>query len=47
VGFGEWNGLGPFERVTKVFLEVFGRDRVGISEAGFRRAAIDPGWPPA
>jgi DNA repair photolyase len=45
-GFGAWNTLEPFERVRKIFEEVLGCERVGISESGFRRAAIDPAWPP-
>ncbi len=34
----DWNALNKFEEITKIFKDVLGEDRLGISKEGFARS---------
>ena len=38
-GYGEWNSLDRFYNVVRIFQEIMGKDRVGVSKEGFNRSA--------
>ncbi len=41
-GYAEWTSLDRFEEVVRIFRDVLGRDRVGVSREGFNTVQVLP-----